>query len=75
MEILQPPCLQVNNCNANSQTYDTNSSSKTYQKNDRTLVKAVDIAQESVLENKSKTLSRPLFQTYQAYIQYLQGKR
>jgi hypothetical protein len=68
-------CCQVNNCPINSQTYDANSSSKTFQKNDRTLVNAVTIAQESARINRSKTLARPLFQTYNAYIQYLQGKR
>lgn len=70
-----PKCLQVNNCNANSQTYDADSSSKIFQMNDRTLVKAFEIAQESVLINKPKTLARPLFPTYQAYVQYLQGRR
>jgi 3'-phosphoadenosine 5'-phosphosulfate (PAPS) 3'-phosphatase len=72
---MEEPCLQVNNCNANSQTYDADSSSKMHQKNDRTLVKAVDIAQEAVILNRSKILARPIFPTYQSYVQYLQGKR
>ncbi len=70
-----PLCLQVNNCNANPQTYDADSSSKTFHKNDRTLVNAVNISQQAVLAGTPNTLSRPLFQTYQAYVQYLQGKR
>lgn len=73
MEI--PSCYNINNCDVNSQTYDADSSSKTFQKNDRTLVNAVNIAQQSATINRSKTLARPLFQTYNAYIQYLQGKR
>lgn len=68
-------CCQVNNSKPNSQTNNQDSSTKTFQKNDRVLVNAVNIAQEAIIQKVSKTTARPIFQTYQAYVQYLQGKR
>jgi hypothetical protein len=68
-------CCQINNSKPNSQTNNPDSSTKTFQKNDRVLVNAVDIAQEAIIQKIPKTTARPIFQSYQAYIQYLQGKR
>lgn len=69
-----PPCCVANTCNQNPQTSDYDTSVKANNQNGSTLVKSVELYNEAVRLGIRTANSRPVFATYQAYIQYLQGQ-
>ncbi len=69
-----PPCCVANTCNQNPQTSDYDTSVKANNQNGSALVKSVELYNEAVRLGIRTANSRPVFATYQAYIQYLQGQ-
>ena len=69
-----PPCCVANTINPNPQTTDYDTSIKANNKNNSTLVKSVELYNEAISSGIRTAFSQPVFSSYHAYIQYLQGK-
>ncbi len=69
-----PPCCIANTLNPNPQVTDYDSSIREGNTNNSTLVKSVDQYYLAVASGVRTAHSQPMFSSYQAYVQYLQGK-
>jgi hypothetical protein len=70
-----PPCCQPNVCNANPQTSNYNSDVIINKAGGKAIDKSVENFYEGVASGQvRRTYSQPIFKSYHAYMNYLQGK-
>ncbi len=71
---IEAPCCQANLCTANPQTTDKDASIATAKPGNLTMVTSVNNFYEGVSTGRRTAHSQPVFSSYQAYMQYLQGQ-
>ena len=71
---VEAPCCKANLCTANPQTTDKDASVTTAKPGNLTMVTSVNNYYEGVSTGRRTAHSQPVFSSYQAYMQYLQGQ-